>query len=224
MRSRARSIGYDLDRLVIRTAAWRGLGAGPNTLASEMAIEAAATAAGVDPIDFRLRHVTDPRLQGVLKAVQKLAGTPPKTPPGTGRGVGCGIYKGVSYGAVIADVGLRPDGTPFVLRLFCAHDCGRIVNADQVRAQCEGNMVWALGMVLSDRLSVNKGAISEVDFADAPIPDDHRRAADGDRADRNRHRPHRRGRDPDGRGPCRHCQWLCQPDRTAPNAIAIWRR
>ncbi|MEM7210502.1 MAG: molybdopterin cofactor-binding domain-containing protein [Pseudomonadota bacterium] len=88
----ARSIGYDLDRLPIRTAAWRGLGAGPNTLASEIAMEATAGEARVDPVDFRLSHIRDDRLKTVLSATRELAGTASHK----GRGVGCGIYKGVS--------------------------------------------------------------------------------------------------------------------------------
>jgi len=165
----AQSIGYDLDRLPIRTAAWRGLGAGPNTLASEVAMDAAARAAGADPVGFRLAHIEDPRLSRVLKTVQRLAGPGPAGQR-MGRGVGCGIYKGVSYGAVIADVARRGDGTAYVSRLYCAHECGRVVNPDQVRAQCEGNLVWSLGMVLSDRLTLSAGGIAEADFIDAPIP------------------------------------------------------
>jgi len=162
----ARAIGYDLERLPVHTGAWRGLGAGPNTLAIDMAMEACARATNRDPIAFRLDHITDPRLKAVLTAVAELA--PPTTTKG--RGVGCGIYKDTSYGAVIADVGLDEDGTPFVERLFAAHDCGKVVNADQVRAQCEGNLVWSIGMVLTERLTFADGRIAEQDFLDSPIP------------------------------------------------------
>lgn len=162
----AAEIGYDLERLPIRTAAWRGLGAGPNSLVIEMGMEAAARAAGIDPIEFRLGHIADPRLRAALETVRDLAGPP----PGPGRGVGCGIYKGVSYGAVIADFDRRADGTPFVAKLHAAHDCGMMIDPDQVRAQCEGNLVWSLGMVMTERLTVERGAVAERDFADAPIP------------------------------------------------------
>ncbi|MEO1613397.1 MAG: molybdopterin cofactor-binding domain-containing protein, partial [Pseudomonadota bacterium] len=116
----ASRIGYDLERLPIRTAAWRGLGAGPNGLAIEMGMEAAARAAGIDPVEFRLAHISDPRLLGALETARDLAGPAPVS----GRGFGCGIYKGVSYGAVIADFDRREDGTPFVAKLYAAHDCG----------------------------------------------------------------------------------------------------
>ncbi|MFN3259723.1 MAG: molybdopterin cofactor-binding domain-containing protein [Pikeienuella sp.] len=162
----ALSVGYDLERLPVRTGAWRGLGAGPNTLAIEMAMDLCAARAGLSPVEFRLGHVSDPRLRRVLEAVAALAGPAPEA----GRGVGCGVYKGVSYGAVIADLAFRESGEPFVSHVYCAHDCGVIVNADQVRAQCEGNVMWSIGMVLSDRLTLRGAAIRERDFADAPIP------------------------------------------------------
>ncbi|MEO0359891.1 MAG: molybdopterin cofactor-binding domain-containing protein [Pseudomonadota bacterium] len=162
----AREIAYDLERLPVRTAAWRGLGAGPNALAIELAMEACAKHAGVDPVAFRLSHIADPRLAATLKAVAVLAGPAPEA----GRGVGCGVYKGVSYGAVIADMGFDEAGAPVVKRLYCAHDCGRVVDADRVKAQCEGNMIWSIGMILSDRLTLSDGSIRERNFADAPIP------------------------------------------------------
>ncbi len=160
------SIGFDLQRLPIRTGAWRGLGSGPNTLAIDVAMEACARAEGLDPIAFRLDHLADPRLRAVLEAVRDLAGYQDRP----GIGVGCGAYKGVSYGAVVAEAAVDSDGTPSITRLYCAHECGRIVNRDLVRAQCEGNLAWALGMIMSDELSVQNGGIATLDFWDAPIP------------------------------------------------------
>ncbi|MEM7210501.1 MAG: molybdopterin cofactor-binding domain-containing protein [Pseudomonadota bacterium] len=71
---------------------------------------------------------------------------------------------------MIADVTLDVDGTPNVERLFCAHDCGKIINPDQVRAQCEGNLVWSIGMILSDHLTLSDGGIAQTSFAEAPVP------------------------------------------------------
>ncbi len=50
------------------------------------------------------------------------------------------------------------------------HDCGLVINPDQVRAQCEGNLVWSVGMVLLDDLPVEGGRVVAETFADAPIP------------------------------------------------------
>ena len=171
---RARA-GYDLVRLPIHTGPWRGLGAGPNALAIESAIDEAARAAGADPLVFRLAHVGDARLAGVLTRVAEAArwgAAPVAGLPGerTGRGLACGIYKDNSYAAAVADVAVDARGRVRVTALWCAHDCGLVINPDQVRAQCEGNLVWGLGMVLSDGLPTDTGRVSAETFADAPIP------------------------------------------------------
>lgn len=163
---------FGLNRLPVFTGPWRGLGAGPNGLAMESAIDECARRAGADPLAFRLRHVEDPRLAGVLGAAHAQAGALPPAAAGVrrGRGVACGIYKQVSYVAVVAEVEVDARGGLRVVRLVCAHDCGTLINPDQVRAQCEGNLVWGLGMALSDRLAVADSRIGPGSFAEAPIP------------------------------------------------------
>lgn len=170
---RARA-AFDAIRLPVHTGPWRGLGAGPNGLAIESAIDEAAIAAGADPLAFRLAHIEDPRLAAVLARVAEIAtwGQPPMPSKGrrTGRGIACGIYKETSYAAAVAGVSVDAGGQVQVTRLWCVHDCGLVVNPDQVRAQCEGNLVWSLGLVLSDILPIERGRVSAETFADAPIP------------------------------------------------------
>ena len=165
---------FDAVRLPLHGGPWRGLGAGPNALAAESAIDACARAAGADPLAFRLAHADDPRLAGVLRQVAALAGwgTRAVASPGrrVGRGIACGIYKGLGYAAVIADVVLDDGRPPRVSALWCAHDCGRVVVPDGVRAQVEGNLVWCLGMVLVEALPLPAALQGRAGFADAPIP------------------------------------------------------
>jgi isoquinoline 1-oxidoreductase subunit beta len=166
-------VEFDLARLPILGGPWRGLGAGPNALAIESAMDALARRAGADPVDFRLAHAEDPRLARVLRQAAEAAGPRPVEAGGwrAGRGVACGIYKERSYAAVVADLDVDPsDGRIRVRRMTCAHDCGRVIDADQVRAQCEGNLVWGLGMVLVEALPVGNGTIAAATFADSPIP------------------------------------------------------
>lgn len=169
----ARRSGYDLVRLPVFSGPWRGLGAGPNGLAIEQAVDEAARRAGVDPLALRLDQAEDPRLARVLRAVADAArwGTPAPAGAGRrGRGLAAGIYKGSSYAAVVADVAVGDDGRARVLQLWCAHDCGRVVHPDRVRAQCEGNLVWGLGMVLVERLPLADGGVAAASFAESPIP------------------------------------------------------
>jgi isoquinoline 1-oxidoreductase beta subunit len=85
--------------------------------------------------------------------------------------VACGVYKAMSYAAVVADVQVDPaTGQARVLQMWCAHDCGHVINADQVRAQCEGNLVWGIGMALIEQLPVGASEVAAMNFAESPIP------------------------------------------------------
>lgn len=159
-------------RLPVDTGPWRGLGAGPNGYAIESAIDELAAIAGQDPLQFRLANL-DPqhgRLRACLERVAQLADWTGAKAGGSGRGLACGIYKDTSYAAVIADVAVDADGAVRVTRLYCAQDSGRIINPDQVRAQVEGNLLWGLGMVLTERLPIEDGRVAAYTFADSPIP------------------------------------------------------
>ena len=167
-RSKAWRTGFDLVRLPVHTGPWRGLGAGPNVFVIESAIDECARVAGIDPIAFRLAHIEDPRLRRVLEEAVKTAPAEQAAIGGKlrGRGVACGIYKSTSFAAVIADIEVDPENAEVrVLHMHCAHDCGMVINPDQVRAQCEGNLVWGVGMVL-----VEKWSVEARNFGEAPIP------------------------------------------------------
>ncbi len=167
-KAQAKRTGFDLVRLPVFTGPWRGLGAGPNAFVIESAIDECARVAGLDPINFRLQHIEEPRLKRVLEEALASAPSASQLAKGwiAGRGVACGIYKKTSFAAVVADVQVNPvSGEVRVLHMHCAHDCGRVVNPDQVRAQCEGNLVWGLGMVLVENWSNDAR-----NFGEAPIP------------------------------------------------------
>ena len=178
-------LDLQLTRLPVLTGPWRGLGAGPNVLAIEMAMDAAARAANVDPIEFRLRHLKGAakeagnpervalcleQLQSLLKRRAPLAKSKDlsavqKASPGNWRwheahGAAAGCYKSMSYSAASAHlaIAVAPDGKLAAIRLlelWCTHDCGLVVDADMVRAQVEGNLVWCMGMVLHEELASN---------------------------------------------------------------------
>lgn len=160
-------------RLPVDTGPWRGLGAGPNGFAIESAIDELAQIAGQDPLQFRLANL-DPqhgRLKACLETVRDLSGwSGSPAVSGTGRGVACGIYKESSYAAVVAKVRVAEDGVVKVTHLWCAQDSGLVINPDQLRAQVEGNLLWGLGMVLTEKLPIEGGRVAAYTFADYPIP------------------------------------------------------
>lgn len=171
-RAALRETRFALQRLPVLAGPWRGLGAASNHFVVESVIDECARLAAQDALAFRLAHVEDARLARVLRQVALRAGWgQPLAGERVGRGLACGIYKEMSYAAVVAEVAVAADGTVRVLRLCCAHDCGRVVNAEQVRAQCEGNLVWGLGMVLVEALALDAhGNVAADSFADSPIP------------------------------------------------------
>lgn len=167
-----------LTRLPIATGPWRGLGAGPNVLAIEAAMDIAARAAAADPVGFRLRHLEraepGPHLQSpqrLAAVLQRVAGRAAAMPPapGASRGVACGVYKGRSVAAAVAEVRIDQDAI-HVTRLWCSHDCGAMIDARGVRAQVEGNLVWSLGLVLGDDLPSAGGRPQVTRLADYPLP------------------------------------------------------
>lgn len=167
-KAQARRTGFDLVRLPVHTGPWRGLGAGPNAFVIESAIDECARIASLDPVNFRLQHIEEPRLHRVLE--QAIVSAPAATGRAEGllhgRGVACGIYKKTSFVAVVADVQVDPkNGAVQVLHMHCGHDCGKVVNPEQVRAQCEGNLIWGLGMVLVESWSAKAR-----NFGESPIP------------------------------------------------------
>ncbi len=164
-------VEFDDVRLPIPTGPWRGLGALPNCWAIETAIDALARGRGEDPLRFRRRALgaAHPRLRAVLDAVAEQADWETRSPsPTRAWGLACGIYKEMAYAAVVAEVVLA-DGAPQVRRLWCAQDCGLVINPDQVRAQVEGNLVWGLSSALFEDLEVADGRIVAESQADYPM-------------------------------------------------------
>lgn len=178
-RAAKRETRFGLARLPVLAGPWRGLGAAPNHFVTESVVDECARRLAQDPVAFRLAHIEDPRLARVLRRVAEMArwgqpSTPVSSPASngerTGRGVASGIYKGMSYAAVVADVVVSREGQVRVARMWCAHDCGRVINPQQVRAQCEGNLVWGVGMALVEQLRFENDGVTTTSFAESPIP------------------------------------------------------
>jgi isoquinoline 1-oxidoreductase beta subunit len=169
----ATRVEFEDVRLPVKTGPWRGLGAAANSWAVETGIDALARAKGIDPLEMRLRSIPPEhaRLSAVLSAATEMAGwtARPKDSSHEGWGLACGIYKDMSYAAAVARV-TRAEAGYKVTGLWCAHDCGLVINPDQVRAQVEGNLVWGIGMALKEELLVDDGRILPESFFDYPMP------------------------------------------------------
>jgi isoquinoline 1-oxidoreductase beta subunit len=159
--------------LPVPTGAWRGLSASVNAFAIEVSMDQLAKLAKVDPVQFRLNHLDkkNSRLAAVVSEVAKMSRWGTGLPDGYGRGIACGIYKEVSFVAVVADVKVDYDNkTIEVKKLYCAHDCGLIINPNSIESAIEGNLVWGVGMALHEDVNIQDGQINVSNFHDMKIP------------------------------------------------------
>jgi nicotinate dehydrogenase subunit B len=152
----------------IRSSALRALGAFTNVFAIESFMDELAAAAGRDPLEHRLDHLTDERARAVLTTAATAAGWGQDLPEGLGRGLGIARYKDRgAYCAVVAEVeaetGIR------VRRLTIAVDVGRVVNPDGVRNQIEGGAIQATSWTLKERVRFDRTRITSEDWESYPI-------------------------------------------------------
>ena len=149
------------------TGPWRAPGANNNRFAAEQQIDVMAAAAGMDPLEFRLKNAKDPRLVAVLQAAARAYGWRPRPFParsGHGRGIACGSDAG-AYVAHIADVTVdRATGAVKVERVVCAQDMGLVVNPDGAKMQMEGSIAMGLGYCLSEGIKFEGGHIQDSNF------------------------------------------------------------
>jgi isoquinoline 1-oxidoreductase len=153
------------------TGAWRAPGNSGNTFARESQMDAMAAAAGIDPVEFRLRNLGDPRMIRVLKAAaEKFGWIPARSPSRRGQGVACSIDAG-TYVAAMAEVEVDAgDGRVRVRRVVCAQDMGIVINPEGARMQMEGGIVMGLGYALSEEVHFLDGRILDTNFGSYRIP------------------------------------------------------
>jgi nicotinate dehydrogenase subunit B len=168
-----RVIHHFVQDMPIRVSALRTLGAYANVFALESFMDELATAAGADPVAFRLAHLTDPRARAVIEAVvRKARWTENAKGDGThGRGIGFAKYKNLAcYVAVVADVEVdRASGVLRVPRAWAAADAGLIINPDGLASQIEGGIVQSVSWTLMEEVRFDKSGILARDWASYPI-------------------------------------------------------
>jgi CO/xanthine dehydrogenase Mo-binding subunit len=170
-----RVLAHLLQTAPLRTSSFRGLGSPQNSFANESFMDELAFAAGVDPVEFRLRHLTDPRAIAVVRAVARLANWTPRTgarePRSSGRGMAFVQYEGTeAYVATIVDVDMDVSRQSVrVTRVCVAHDCGLIVNPNGLRNQIEGNAIQGISRTLKEAVTFDRSRVTSVDWRRYPI-------------------------------------------------------
>jgi nicotinate dehydrogenase subunit B len=159
---------HRLTTMPIRTSALRTLGAQGNVFAIESFLDELAAERGEDAVEFRLRHLSDPRAGEVIRAVARRANWKPAKRDGSGYGLGFARYKNTgAYCAVIAEV--EGDEDIAVKHLTIAVDVGEAINPDGVINQIEGGAIQATSWVLKERVRFDSTRITSNSWTEYPI-------------------------------------------------------
>jgi CO/xanthine dehydrogenase Mo-binding subunit len=165
------------DPMPLRTSNLRAPGDLARCFASESAIDEVAASLGADPVEFRLRYLTDERIVDVLNAAAKQAQWKPRPSPAptasgskvSGRGVAV-ANRDETMTAAIAEVEVdRTSGKIIVQRITLAQDCGLIVNPDGVRNQIQGNVIQGVSRTLLEEVKFDASGIKSLDWVSYPI-------------------------------------------------------
>jgi nicotinate dehydrogenase subunit B len=151
-----------------------------NVFAVESFIDEMASGAGVDPVAFRLRGLTDAHAIEVIQRATQMIGWQARPSPNpraaqgaplVGRGMAYIRYKQAeNYIAIAMEVAVdRPTGKISVRRVTCAHDCGLIINPDGLRNQIEGSIMQTLSRALHEEITFDRSRVTSVDWASYPL-------------------------------------------------------
>ena len=173
-----RAVTHWLQATPLRPANLRAPGKIGNVFAVESFADELADAAGVDPLQFRLQRLQDPRgiavLQRVADAMQwspRPRAVDPMAAVLQGRGIAYVHYKqSENFVAMGMEVSVeRTSGAIRVTRVVCAHDCGLMINPDAVHAQVEGCILQTLSRTLFEQVTFDRSRVTSTDWASYPI-------------------------------------------------------
>jgi len=150
-------------------AYWRSVNSTQHGFYNESFIDELAHKAGVDPYEFRRRHLKPgSRHLAVLDAVARRAGWGTPMAPGVARGIALVESFGTIVGEVV-ELSMQADGTPKIHRVFAVVDCGTTVNPKNAEAQVQGGIVMGLSAALGEAITLEKGAVVQSSFPDYPV-------------------------------------------------------
>lgn len=158
----------------LRVSAVRGLGSYANVFAIESFMDELAYQAGIDPIAFRLQHLSDERARKVVEVARDKSNWQAHTQPsgsGHGRGIALAQYKNQAcYVAMVVDAHVdQSTGVITLDNVLIVADVGQIVNPDGLSNQLEGGFVQAASWTLFEQVHFDENGISSVDWETYPI-------------------------------------------------------
>jgi CO/xanthine dehydrogenase Mo-binding subunit len=163
-------IQYHPAKTPLRQGSYRALAGTANNFARESHMDALAHAAGIDPLAFRMKNLSNARLKAVLQsATDKFGWGKAKSNPTCGYGMACGTDKG-GYVATCAEVEIDSDKTVRVRRVVQAWESGAVVNPNGLNNQNSGGVVQALGGALFEAILFGQGKMLNPQFARYRLP------------------------------------------------------
>ena len=182
-----RVVCHDMAPLV-RSSWLRGVSALPNSFAHDCMVDELAHAAGADPVEFRIRHLDDPRAVELIQATAARAGWEPSTPGSRGRVVGAdGMLRGrgigyaryvhsrfpgfgAAWAAWVVDLSVEAaSGRIRIDRIVVGQDTGMVVNPDGVRHQIHGNVIQTVSRTLMERVGFDGQGVTSREWGGYPI-------------------------------------------------------
>jgi nicotinate dehydrogenase subunit B len=162
-----------IPEMPLRVSAMRSLGAYHNVFSIESFMDELASAAGADPVEFRLRHLGDARGREVIaKAAEGFGWIKDQKPPrDRGFGFAFARYKNLAaYCAIASEVEVNSEtGRARLVRAVAAVDTGQVVNPDGVINQIEGAIVQSASWTLYESVSFDDTRITSIDWQTYPI-------------------------------------------------------
>jgi CO/xanthine dehydrogenase Mo-binding subunit len=156
----------------LRVSATRGLGAFANVFAIESFLDELASAAGADPVEYRLRFLKNERARDVLvKCAETFGWDSFERASNRGRGIAFAQYKNLgAYTAVAVEVEVTPrNGRVRVIRAASANDSGHMINPDGITNQIEGGIIQSISWTLKEEVRFDDTQVLSSDWASYPI-------------------------------------------------------
>jgi CO/xanthine dehydrogenase Mo-binding subunit len=146
-----------------------------NTFAHESFLDELAAKVKADPVEYRVRHLSDPRLREMVQAAAKAAKWEARPSPNpqrrgtgvvSGRGIACVAYeRDNGYAAMVLDVEVNQEtGKVAVKRIVVSNDCGPISNPDGLRNQLEGGALQGISRALGEEVTWDDQKVTSVDW------------------------------------------------------------
>ena len=157
----------------LRQGSYRALASVANVFARESFMDELAAAAQMDPLDFRLAHLENPRLRAVLEEAARRfdwRARVKQKQPNSGVGLACGTEKG-SFVAACVEIGINPDRNTIAVRKICeVFECGAVINPSNLLAQVQGCIIMGLGAALREEMRFAGGRMENAAFSRYRVP------------------------------------------------------